>query len=302
VSGHGEVVDLFSGGRGWDVGGAELGLDPLGVEVDDAACATSIAAGFRTLRADVAALDPADFAPVWGLIASPPCQAFSMAGGGAGRRALSAYEEAIERWLEGKPPSREELDEACEDPRGHLVLEPLRWTLALRPTWVVLEQVEPVLPLWEAMAVGLRRLGYSVWTGVMRAEQYGVPQTRRRAILIARCDGVDARQPPPTHQRYIAPRHRTRQMEPLFEAPDAGRIVERAEEHLLPWISMAEALGWGMTARPTHTVTAGGTSGGGGAAASQHGRPATAPRGDGLGSSFVFDCVGRGKYKFCSVS
>lgn len=238
------VVDLFKGPGGWDVAAAALGLDVTGVEIDDAACATSIAAGFNTVQADVAGLDPSDYAPLWGLIASPPCQAFSMAGGGAGRRALSAYEEAIERSLEGKPPTRAELDEACDDERGHLVLEPLRWALELRPVWIALEQVEPVLPLWEVMAAGLAELGYSTWTGVLSAERYGVPQTRKRAILLARRDGKPAREPEPTHARYMPPRRRAEQEDGLFDAPEPERIVVPEDRDLLPWVSMAEALGW----------------------------------------------------------
>lgn len=31
------AVDLFAGPGGWDVGARELGLDPLGIELDDAA-------------------------------------------------------------------------------------------------------------------------------------------------------------------------------------------------------------------------------------------------------------------------
>lgn len=153
------VVDLFKGPGGWDVAADALGLDVTGVEIDDAACATSIAAGFKTMQADVAELDPLDFAPLWGLIASAPCQAFSTAGLGAGRRALTAYAEAIKRMLAGDPMPREELDAACDDPRGHLILEPLRWALALMPTWIALEQVEPVLPLWEVMGGGHSRAG-----------------------------------------------------------------------------------------------------------------------------------------------
>ena len=245
-----EVVDLFAGPGGWDVAADALGLAPLGVELDDSACATRGVAGLQTLQGDVAGLDPAEFVPLWGLIASPPCQAFSMAGAGHGRRALSAYEKAIgAMWERGEwAVDREWLDEQCDDPRGHLVIEPLRWAMALRPTWVVLEQVEPVLPLWEAMARVFREMGYSVWTGVLSAEQYGVPQTRKRAILIARRDGVEARRPPPTHKRF-QPRDRRFQDEPtdgLFEMA-VGRREHPEDRGLLPWISMAEALGWPAT-------------------------------------------------------
>lgn len=241
-----EAVDLCAGPGGWDSAARKLGINVLGIELDDSAVATRKAAGLRTLQADVSALEPIREFEGGGIIASPPCQAFSTAGQGHGTRALPAYEEAIERWLDGDPPSREELDKACDDERAHIVLEPLRWTLALRPMWLVCEQVEPVLPLWEAMARGLRKIGYSAWTGVLRAEQYGVPQTRKRAILIARRDGVEARQPPPTHRRYIAPgaKAKAKQEDSLFAAPEPEHRIERGEEELLPWISMAEALGW----------------------------------------------------------
>ena len=39
------ALDLFAGPGGWDMGAAALGLDPLGIEWDEAACATRKAAG-----------------------------------------------------------------------------------------------------------------------------------------------------------------------------------------------------------------------------------------------------------------
>jgi DNA (cytosine-5)-methyltransferase 1 len=242
----GAVLDLFAGPGGWDVAANSLGIDPLGVELDGTACKTRRAAGFRTLQADVAALDPETFAPVWGLIASPPCQAFSMAGRGAGRRAIHAYEHTIGRMLKGWDIDYDELDKTCGDPRGHLVVEPLRWAMVLRPTWIALEQVEPVLPLWRIMAHGLRGMGYSTWAGVVSTEQYGVAQTRKRAILTARMDG-DARRPPETHQRYLPREKKHREAEAandsLFD-DEAGRRVAPEDRDLLPWVTMGEAMGW----------------------------------------------------------
>jgi DNA (cytosine-5)-methyltransferase 1 len=182
------------------------------------------------------------------LIASPPCQAFSMAGKGEGRRAIDAYLAAIAKiwergWDAWKDGGVKDLDEASGDPRGHLVLEPLRWAMALTPDAIALEQVEPVLPVWEAIADVLRKMEYSVWTGIVSAEQYGVPQTRRRAILLAsRVKQVS--RPKATHQRWIPPRKRAVQEETLFEAPEPQRIVHPDDRELLPWVSMAEALGW----------------------------------------------------------
>jgi site-specific DNA-cytosine methylase len=77
------IADLFAGPGGWDVAAAALGLDVTGIELDDYACATRRAAGLRTVQDDVSAMNPRAFGGVEGLIASPPCQAFSMAGSAA---------------------------------------------------------------------------------------------------------------------------------------------------------------------------------------------------------------------------
>jgi DNA (cytosine-5)-methyltransferase 1 len=258
------IVDLFAGPGGWDLAAHAHGLDPLGIELDGSACATRDAAGLRTLQADVADLDPLDFAPCAGLIGSPPCQAFSMAGKGAGRGAIDAYVRAIGQMERGQQIDAAALDEACGDPRGHLVLEPLRWALALRPRWIALEQVPPVLPLWEAMGNALRGHGYSVWTGDVSAECYGVPQTRKRAILLASVDGRMDR-PRATHQRYLPARSRDDEGGGMFDLPEAGRVVAPEDTGLLPWVSMAQALGWqeGPSPSPSPSVTGGGGATGG---------------------------------------
>lgn len=258
-----QVVDLFAGPGGWDLAALDLGIDVLGIEYDDAACATRKAAGLKTLQADVSALDPMDF-PCNGLIASPPCQAFSMAGKGEGRQAIGEYVDSITKTpmladeraaLGWWNLEYERMNEVCSDERAHLVLEPLRWALDIWPDWIALEQVEPVLPIWEALGGVFRQMGYSVWTGVLSAEQYGVPQTRRRAFLIA-SKLAPVTMPPPTHQRYIAPKTKLhdKQDDSLFDAGERTRIVHPDDKHLLPWVSMAEALGWGMTERPVTTV------------------------------------------------
>ena len=104
------------------------------------------------------------------------------------------------------------------DERTRLVVEPLRWALRARPEWIAWEQVPGVLPVWEACAVVLRAAGWSVATGVLHAEAYGVPQTRKRAVLVAH-RGREVQLPVETHDRY---RKGTR-----------GR-----------WASMADVRGW----------------------------------------------------------
>lgn len=258
------ALDLFAG-TGWGVACHALGIEEHGVEIMPEARAVRDLNGMSTLYADVwEGLEDAahavdellrthpeyqatlaaklvgegwTFGEIYDLlIASPPCQTFSMAGGGAGRKALDevlglidskAYRDVAELRAFGER----------HDPRTALVLTPLAHVYRDAPLFVVFEQVPPVLPVWERCAEEMRAWGYSVWTGIVNAEQYGVPQTRRRAILIARADGVEAKMPTPTHSRYYS------------------RTPDKLDDGVAPWVSMAEALGWGMTERPF--VTAG---------------------------------------------
>jgi DNA (cytosine-5)-methyltransferase 1 len=76
------ILDLFAGAGGWEEGLHPLGLSALGIEWGKWACRTAEAAGHARLQADLSALDPSAFSPVWGMIGSPPCQAYSTAGKG----------------------------------------------------------------------------------------------------------------------------------------------------------------------------------------------------------------------------
>jgi DNA (cytosine-5)-methyltransferase 1 len=175
-------VDLFAGPGGWDEGARGLGLRTVGVEWDSAACRTAQAAGHQRVRADVSQLAPAPFAGrVRGLIASPPCTAFTVAGLGHGRADLDVLTGAVAAVWDGT------LDpaQAGAGDQGQLALQPVLWAAALQPEWIALEQVREVAPLWQAVALVLRRHGYSTWTACVDAADYGVPQNRRRAVLLA---------------------------------------------------------------------------------------------------------------------
>lgn len=238
------AVDVFSGARGWCIYDAEHGIESVGVEQNKTANATARAAGFLAVDADVRLLSPVGCGFVGGKM-SPPCQTFSASGKGAGRLALEAVYGTMDRLYQ---TGRIDYS-AFSDVRTGLVLEPLRWAMDLMRArepfrWLVLEQVPPVLPVWERMGKYLEQMGYSVATGNLQAEMYGVPQTRKRAILIARLDG-EARMPVPSHSRYYP------------------RDKARLDPGVKPWVSMAEALGWGLANRPSPTITGGGTETGG---------------------------------------
>lgn len=221
------ILDLFAGPGGWDEGLKMRGrTDVIGAEIDEWACATATAAGHERLfhrKADVYGLKPDRFAGVEGLIASTPCQGFSPAGLKAGIGDMGIVRDLISGMAQGID-RRAEVFFDIADLRSIHMVEPLRFAMELRPRWVACEQVPAVLPLWELTAEALRAIGYQTWTGVLSSERYGVPQTRRRAFLLAHLD----RQPAPpvaTHSAYY-PGDPTRL--------DAG--VER-------WVSMSDALG-----------------------------------------------------------
>lgn len=230
-----QAVDLFAGPGGWDVAFRNIskGMHVLGIENDRSAVDTRTAAELLSTHKDVREVDPLSrefvtFQGTEGLIASPPCQTFSKAGLGAGRTALDVVLGSMGDVFRGKP-----IDyDAFDDVRTGLVLEPFRWIVERyftgRPfAWIALEQVPTVLPVWEAYAADLKALGYEVAVGNVSAEMYGVPQTRKRAVLLARLHGP-VKLPAPTHRKYRK-----------------GVSQDQGDPDLKPWVSMADVLPWG---------------------------------------------------------
>jgi len=258
------AICLFSGPGGSTQGLKNAAIENVvGVEWDESAVNTARAAGHTVIHQDVRLLDPLLVVHEWCelfvpilLQASPPCQGLSMAGKGKGREDLDALFNAVNAlslvsgfvssWDEAKasiPTLMDALTEDASDERSPLTFEVMRWIFEITPDFIMLEQVPAALPIWEAIADVLRSWGYSVWTGNVYAEQYGVPQTRKRAILMASClQEVNA--PVPTHSKYH------------------NRTPTKLDEGVAKWVSMAEALGWGMTRRPYLTVAPGVGQGG----------------------------------------
>ena len=230
-----KALDLFAG-TGWGVACQRLGIKEVGVEIMPEAVDTRTANGMETIYRDVwdglqlTAEQHRDMYGSYGLlIASPPCQTFSMAGSGAGRAALDEVLEAIELHAYKDAAALLSFGEK-HDMRTALVLTPLAYVWRDRPRLVAMEQVPTVLPVWEACAEVMREWGYEVEVAVLNAEQYGVPQTRKRAILVARRSGPVAL-PTPTHSRYYS------------------RTPAKLDPGVRKWVSMGYALGFeGFTA------------------------------------------------------
>jgi DNA (cytosine-5)-methyltransferase 1 len=96
------------------------------------------------------------------LVGGPPCQGYSVYNHGRGEH----------------------------DPRAGLFREYLRIVRQLAPKWLVMENVTGLLSisggqLVETIVNEITKLGYAVEWRILRAEDYGVPQERRRVVFIA---------------------------------------------------------------------------------------------------------------------
>lgn len=201
-----QVIDLFAGPGGLDVAAHWLGLPVTGIEWDENACATRAAAGIDTVPGDVRDFGPELYPKATVLTGGPPCQTFSVAGSGVGREALDEVLSFVDRMGAKDPTVKIELKK-LRDERTGLVLEPLRWALDAidiheRPFEViVLEQVPAVLPVWQRMGKVLESRGYKFEAKILQTERFGVPQTRRRAILVAHLNR-QPQLPEPTHRIF----------------------------------------------------------------------------------------------------
>ncbi|MET8328701.1 DNA cytosine methyltransferase [Streptomyces sp. NPDC005181] len=260
------IVDLFAGPGGLDIAAKIMDeVESIGVEWDDATCETRRAAGLLTTTVkNVAALGPCDDEVIKAnvLTGGPPCQSFSVAGNRKGHQALEQVKALATRLVAHDDPEefeaawqdiKRETDKMSDDRTG-FVLQPLRWImeakLKRRKPYdvIVLEQVPTVLPVWKHYAELLTQVGYAADAHVLHSEDFGVPQTRRRAVLIAQWDpenvGRPVGFPRATHQRYSKGATRLReQNDPeheeqglLFSAPRKGR------RPLKPWVAMQDVL------------------------------------------------------------
>ena len=171
--GQATAIDLFSGCGGLSLGLVQAGFRVLGaVEIDQTAADTykSNLKGVVVKRVNISDL-PANalmhelnlHRGALDLLAGcPPCQGFSNL-----------------RTRNGAANNR--------DPRNNLVREMLRFTRVFRPKAIMMENV-PALQgrkPFRQLCDRLRALGYEVTWDVKDVARFGVPQRRRRLILLA---------------------------------------------------------------------------------------------------------------------
>ncbi|MFJ3983106.1 DNA cytosine methyltransferase [Streptomyces fungicidicus] len=354
------ILDLFAGPGGLDVAADVLGYQVTGIEWDDDACATREASGMDTFHGDVRKYSASLFPHAQVLTGGPPCQTFTVAGHGAGRRALddvlkyierlhavvlkdeaewedvsrtwreitkeleekaakaeqikaekhkvdalrAVERKAIKKSLQEGGSSRERINrvlkalrasrdlapedadlndlvaqynslgavlkslraelEKLGDERTGLVLQPLWWAIercrrpGLEPfEAIILEQVPAVMPVWKRYTKVLATLGYRTRTQLMFTEAFGVPQTRKRAVLMARLGEIEIPEIKETHEPYrsraVPTPASTEKGTPLWgsEEEDRDKPKEAADpEPKDSWVSMEMAL------KKARTITA----------------------------------------------
>ncbi|WP_369068369.1 DNA cytosine methyltransferase [Kineococcus terrestris] len=171
------VLDLFAGCGGLTSGFVASGaFEPVGaVELDvDAAATYAVNFGEHVHVGDIAGWTWRGGPPVDVVVGGPPCQGFS----GLGRR-------------------------DPHDPRNVLWREYVRVLQSVRPAFFVLENVPLFLRsgqfalLEDETRPGGRLEGFRLEAHVLNAADYGVPQSRRRAVVVGRRRELPEIGPPP---------------------------------------------------------------------------------------------------------
>ena len=180
------AIDLFSGGGGLTLGLKRAGFDVVAaVEIDKHAAATYRANHGETtlLEQDITTVSEEKLRKLAGrstvdlLAGCPPCQGFTSLN------------------KRGK-----------DDPRNLLILEMPRVAAALKPKAIMMENVPRLTTtgekLYQRLKGQLESLGYILegGEGILEAANYGVPQRRRRLVLLAGL-GFKIDFPDPTHSK-----------------------------------------------------------------------------------------------------
>jgi len=193
------VLDLFCGAGGLSLGFQMAGYHiGLGLENEELPWKTyTYNFGNCCHLGDIREiLDPHALISAYGLqrvdviIGGPPCQGFTRVGRGKLRN------------LKNDPGY-------IHDPRNQYYKEFIRFIRALRPLYFVMENVPDMQYYMDGDGLLLHKakreledLGYVVEWAVLRADHYGVPQTRRRLFVIGNRLQQPIDWPSPTHKDH----------------------------------------------------------------------------------------------------
>ncbi|WP_165726288.1 DNA cytosine methyltransferase [Pseudoalteromonas sp. SA25] len=179
------AISLFCGAGGCSLGFKQAGYSILFANDKDAAAAETYRNNFPETTCSEQDIDTLDFKkllPSLGLkqgeldilIGGPPCQGFSTAG--------------TRFW---------------DDPRNNLLKSYINALKALKPKWFLMENVEGLLTsnkgkyVFEASKAFLE-LGYDIRIEKVYSQEYGIPQRRKRVLIVGNLNGHEFKMPSPT--------------------------------------------------------------------------------------------------------
>ena len=187
------AIDLFCGAGGLSEGFRQSGFHVLaGQDYDDQAGATFAATHHeaRFIGGPIEKVTPQQLLKAAGakrgeidvIVGGPPCQGYSVYNHQRGEN----------------------------DPRAGLFKQYLRIVEGIKPRWIVMENVTGITSIAGGNIVreiyaGMHELGYRVDMRVLKAEQYGVPQERRRVFFVATRTDAPILFPEPTHGPGLEP-------------------------------------------------------------------------------------------------
>lgn len=215
-------VTKFSGGGGVDLGMIAASWEhSYGIEYDDRIAQVARNNGLNTITADILAIKPEDYPSMDWMHDSPPCPNFSTA---------KANGEETENDIA--------LAQAVCD-----------WIAYHRPQYYTLENVYGyrLSKSWAMIADTLSRHGYSFNYWHVNMADYGVPQTRKRMIVIARLDGKTPHLPKKTHDENPVPG--------LFGTLNRWVSWYEAIEDLIPTLPESQFAPWQLERLPDELCT-----------------------------------------------
>ncbi|MCB0195521.1 MAG: DNA cytosine methyltransferase [Anaerolineae bacterium] len=180
-----KAISLFCGAGGCSLGFKKAGYSILYANDKDSAAVETYKKNFPETTCSNEDIDELDFDSILNelgvnsgeidiLIGGPPCQGFSTAG--------SRF------W---------------DDPRNHLLKSYVNALKVIKPKWFLMENVEGLLTsnkgtyIYEA-AKAFIELGYLIRVEKVYSQEYGVPQRRKRVLVVGNRLGHDFKMPEPT--------------------------------------------------------------------------------------------------------
>lgn len=165
----------FAGFGGFSLALREAGFDVVEIEINPQIAEVNRTNGGNVITGDILDIEPADYAGYWLAQFSPPCPHFSIAN-------AKGSEAEIDLMLARK---------IC------------KFIRVARPKYFVLENVTQYQRSlsWLIIWYTLLEAGYGVDAWNLNSADYGVPQSRRRMIVVARRDGRPPAKPWPTHSK-----------------------------------------------------------------------------------------------------